>query len=185
LTSGDEIVFIASSGLHANGSSLARKIALELPDGYETCLPSGRTFGEALLDRSQMYVRLVTELMDTDVDIHYLSHITGHGLQKLMRARRPFTYRITALPAVPEVLDFMVAHANMAPAEAYATFNMGCGFAIYCAAGDGATVLRVAEGLGLGAMIAGVVEDGARRILLPNDVVFESEDMDLAPRRAA
>jgi phosphoribosylformylglycinamidine cyclo-ligase len=185
LTSGDEIVFVASKGLHANGSSLARKIALELSDGYGACLPSGRTFGEALLDRSQMYVPLVAELMRTDVDIHYLSHITGHGLQKLMRARRPFTYRITALPDVPEVLNFMVDHEEMTPTEAYATFNMGCGFAIYCAAGHGATVVRVAEQLSVKAMVAGVVEDGARRILLPNDVVFESGDMDLAPQRAA
>ena len=185
LAAGDEIVFIASSGLHANGSSLARKLALELPDGYETRLPSGRTFGEALLDRSHMYVPLVNELMRGDIDVHYLSHITGHGFQKLMRARHGFTYRVTALPDVPEVLEFMVAHAGMAPAEAYKTFNMGCGFTVYCAAGDGEAVVRAAQGLGLEAAVSGVVEDGPRRVLLPNGVVFESADMDLTPRRPA
>ena len=50
LGAGDEIVLVASSGLHANGASLARKVAAELPEGYRTPLPSGRSFGEALLD---------------------------------------------------------------------------------------------------------------------------------------
>ena len=39
---GDEIVLVASSGLHANGASLARLVAGRLPDGYATALPSGR-----------------------------------------------------------------------------------------------------------------------------------------------
>ena len=53
---GDEIVLVASSGLHANGASLARLVAGRLPDGYATALPSGTTLGEALLEPSVMYV---------------------------------------------------------------------------------------------------------------------------------
>ncbi len=53
LAAGDEIVIVASSGLHANGSSLARLVASRLPDGYATPLASGRRFGEALLDPSR------------------------------------------------------------------------------------------------------------------------------------
>jgi phosphoribosylformylglycinamidine cyclo-ligase len=185
LESGDEIVFVRSNGLHANGASLARKIALGLPDKYSTALPSGRSFGEALLDRSAMYVPLVAELMSSDIDVHYLSHITGHGFQKLMRARQPFTYRITTLPDIPEILDFMVREAHMSPTDAYSTFNMGCGFAVYCRAGDGQAVARVASAVGLEAVVAGVVEDGPRRVTLANGVVFESDAMDLTPRRAA
>ncbi len=86
LAAGDEIVFVSSSGLHANGSSLARMIAGRLSDGYMTRLPSGRSFGEALLDPTVMYARLVAALLEDGV-IHYLSHITGHGMLKLMRAR--------------------------------------------------------------------------------------------------
>ena len=59
LRPGDEIVFVDSSGLHANGASLARKVAAELPEGYRTPLPSGRSFGEALLDPSVIYAGLV------------------------------------------------------------------------------------------------------------------------------
>jgi len=183
LSPGDEIVLVASSGLHANGASLARAIADRLPERYRTALPSGRTFGEALLDRSVLYAGLVRALLASRVDVHYLSHITGHGLLKLMRPRRELTYRVTWLPPVPEVLEFLVEQAGMTPAAAYSTFNMGSGFAVYCAAGAGAEVVRLASGLGLSAGVAGAVEAGPRRVRLePVDVVFESDDMDLTPQ---
>ena len=185
LSEGDEIVLVASSGLHANGASLARHVAARLEDGYRTLLPSGRAFGEALLDRSVIYVGLVRALLASEVEVNYLSHITGHGLLKLMRPRRELTYRLSWLPEVPEVLRFLVDEADMSPSAAYSTFNMGCGFAVYCAAGAGEEVVRTAAGLGLRAGVAGTVEAGPRRVLLePVDVVFESGDMDLAPRGA-
>ena len=184
LVPGDEIVLVASSGLHANGSSLARAVADRLIDGYGTPLPSGRSLGEALLDRSVIYVGLVRALVSSPVPVHYLSHITGHGLLKLMRPRRELTYRVTRLPPVPEVLSFLVEQADMSPAAAYTTFNMGCGFAVYCASGCGEEVVRVASELGLSAGVAGAVEAGQRRVLLePVDVAFESGDMDLTPGR--
>jgi phosphoribosylformylglycinamidine cyclo-ligase len=62
---------------------------------------------------------------------------------------------------------------------------MGCGFAVYCARGSGEDVVRIASGLGLSANVAGGVEEGPRRVVLDGvDVVFESDDMDLTPRRA-
>ena len=184
LTAGDEIVLVTSSGLHANGASLARAIADRVPERYRTALPSGRTFGEALLDRSVLYAGLVRALLASGVDVHYLSHITGHGLLKLMRPRRELTYRVRWLPSVPEVLEFLVAQAEMAPAAAYSTFNMGCGFAVYCAAGAGSEVVGLASALGLSAGVAGAIEEGPRRVLLePVGVVFESGDMDLTPQR--
>jgi phosphoribosylformylglycinamidine cyclo-ligase len=186
LTAGDEIVLVPSSGLHANGSSLARHVAERLEDGYGTPLRSGRAFGEALLDRTVIYVGLVRELLASKVEVHYLSHITGHGLLKLMRPRRELTYNITKLPEVPEVLQFLVEQAEMPRSAAYSTFNMGCGFAVYCAGGSGEEVVRLAAELGLGAHVAGTVEHGPRRVVLSEiDVVFETDDMDLTPRRAA
>src|SRR5579859_1008903 len=159
LEPGDEIVFVASTGLHANGASLARKTAAELPDGYATPLPSGRALGEALLDRSALYVPLIRELLSSEVEIHYLSHLTGHGLLKLMRPRRELGYEITRLSPVPEVLEFLVEHNGMSPAQAYSTFNMGSGFAVYCAAGDGERVAELAGRCGHHAHLAGTVTD--------------------------
>lgn len=180
---GDEIVLIDSSGLHANGASLGRMVAADLPDGYLTPLPSGRPLGEALLDPSLIYVKLVEALLTAEIGVSYLSHITGHGLLKLMRPRRDLTYRIDSLPDVPEVLSFLVEHAAMEPAAAYSTFNMGCGFAVYCAAGAGEEVVARAAQLGLRARVGGAVEAGPRRVILTElDVVYESGDLDLAPQ---
>jgi phosphoribosylformylglycinamidine cyclo-ligase len=183
LSDGDEIVLVDSSGLHANGASLARRIATELPGGYDFELGSGTTFGQALLTPSLIYVPLVRALLDAKVAVHYLSHITGHGFLKLMRPRAPFTYRIDALPDVPEVLSLLVRRAGMSAAEAYRTFNMGAGFAVYCAAGQGERVASLAADCGLRAHVAGHVLAGARRVVLsPLDVTFESDALDLAPR---
>ena len=70
----------------------------------------------------------------------------------------------------------------MTPSAAYSTFNMGCGFAVYCAAGIGAEVVRVASAQGLDARVAGRVEQGPRQVVLePVGVTFSSADMDLHP----
>jgi phosphoribosylformylglycinamidine cyclo-ligase len=184
LVAGDEIVLVDSGGLHANGSSLARLIAGRLPGGYGTALPSGRTFGDALLDPSLIYTELVGALLAADVPVSYLSHVTGHGLLKLMRPSKALTYRITDLPEVPEVLRFLADQAGMDAESAYRTFNMGCGFAVYAAAGSGERVVELARGLGFGARVAGRVEDGPRQVIVePVGVVYASDELDLTPSR--
>lgn len=183
LAAGDEIVLVASSGLHANGASLARMIADRLPDGYATGLPSGRSFGKALLDPSILYAKLVGALAEADVPVAYYSHVTGHGLLKLMRPSKRLTYRITALPPVPEVLSFLADQADMDSHSAYSTLNMGSGYAVYTAAGTGDRVVEIAKGLGHDALLAGQVEDGPRRVIVePIDVVYEDDELDLAPQ---
>ncbi len=185
LAPGDEIVLVASSGLHANGSSLARHVAGQLPDGFATALPSGRGFGEALLDPSAIYVKLIAALLSERVPVSYLSHVTGHGLLKLMRPARELTYRIGALPPVPEVLRFLADKAGMADEEAYRTLNMGSGFAVYAGAGTGADVVRIASSLGYEAVLAGAVEAGPRQVVIePVGVTYASDEMDLTPRQA-
>jgi phosphoribosylformylglycinamidine cyclo-ligase len=184
LGAGDEIVLVPSSGIHANGASLARAVAKELPDGYATALPSGASFGAALLEPSIIYSGLVESIIDAGLPITYLSHITGHGFLKLMRPTQELTYRITELPPVPEVLGFLVDHVGMSAHAAYSTFNMGAGFAIYCAAGSGKDVVRIAEAMGLAAKVAGSVEQGARRVIIePVDVEYGGEELALAPDR--
>jgi phosphoribosylformylglycinamidine cyclo-ligase len=181
LRAGDEIVLVASSGLHANGASLARLLVERLPDGYLTALPSGRTLGEALLDPSLMYVPLVQALLESDLGISYLSHVTGHGLLKLMRPARALSYRVSRLPPVPEVLAFLVEQAGLDRHEAYSTFNMGSGYAIYCSEGTGPDVVEMARRLGFQAVVAGFVETGARQVILqPIGVRYVGDELDLS-----
>jgi phosphoribosylformylglycinamidine cyclo-ligase len=181
LEPGDEIVLVASSGLHANGASLARLLAGRLPDGYATELGDGTTLGKALLEPSVMYVGLVQALLQEQLPLSYISHITGHGLLKLMRPSRALTYRIERLPQVPRVLSFMVEQAGMDQHAAYSTFNMGCGYALYCAPGAGEAIVAIAERLGLSALVAGRVEAGPRQVMLePVGVRFAGEELELA-----
>jgi phosphoribosylformylglycinamidine cyclo-ligase len=186
LKAGDEIVLVASSGLHANGASLARMIADRLPEGYATPLPSGRAFGDALLDPSILYAKLVGALADADVPVSYFSHVTGHGLLKLMRPPKQLTYRISALPPVPEALAFLAEQSDMDAHAAYSTLNMGSGYAVYSAAGTGAQVVEIAQSLGHDAVLAGQVEDGPRQVIVePVDLVYKTDELDLAPQSEA
>ncbi len=181
LSAGDEIVIVASSGLHANGASLARLVADRLDGGYETVLPSGTTLGGALLEPSVMYVGLVAAMLEGGLPVTYMSHVTGHGLLKLMRPVKSLTYRIERLPAVPEVLSFLVTEAELDLHAAYSTFNMGSGFAVYCEAGAGERVVGIASDLGLRAMVAGRVEEGPRRVILePLGIHFAGDELDLS-----
>jgi phosphoribosylformylglycinamidine cyclo-ligase len=181
LAPGNEIVLVASSGLHANGASLARLVAERLPGGYATELSGGVTFGEALLEPSIVYVPLIADLLASDVELTYISHVTGHGLLKLMRPPKPLRYRIERLPEVPPVLSFLVREAGLDAQAAYTTFNMGTGLALYCAAGDGERIVRSAARLGLAALVGGRVEEGPREVILePAGVRFAGERLELS-----
>jgi phosphoribosylformylglycinamidine cyclo-ligase len=182
LSAGDEIVLVASGGLHANGASLARAVAERLPDGYGTALPSGASLGEALLAPSLMYVPLIAALIESGPRPTYISHVTGHGLLKLMRPPAPLTYRVRRLPAVPEVLEFLVGEAGLDAHAAYSTFNMGTGLALYCRAGAGEEIVRVAGEHGFGALLAGGVESGPRQVILePLGIRYAGEELELSP----
>ncbi len=181
LAPGDEIVLVASSGLHANGASLARLLADRLPDGYATRLPTGATLGEALLAPSVMYAPLVAAVLERGLALTYISHVTGHGLLKLMRPPKALTYRVERLPEVPEVLAFLVEHAGLDAHAAYSTFNMGSGYALYCRAGGGEELVRVAAELGFAAVLAGRVEQGPRQVVIePVGVRFEDAELELS-----
>jgi phosphoribosylformylglycinamidine cyclo-ligase len=101
-----------------------------------------------------------------------------------MRPSRAFTYEIDRLPDVPEVLDCIVERTGMTNFGAYSTFNMGCGFAIYCESGWGAKIVDRASELGFDAHVAGRVVAGARRVVLKQlGITYEGSQMDLSPRR--
>ena len=85
LHAGDAIVLLAASGIHANGVSLARKLAAGLPQGYATRLSDGRSFGEAVLEPTVLYPPVIKALWAANVLPHYCVNITGHGWRKLMR----------------------------------------------------------------------------------------------------
>ena len=177
---GDAIVLVASSGIHANGVSLARKLAHSLAQGYATPLSDGRRFGDAVLDPTVLYPPVLKALWAAKVLAHYCVNITGHGWRKLLRHPKAFTYRITKVPAVPPVLQFIQQHAKHDDREAYSTLNMGAGFALFMPADQAAQACQIAEDLGIGACIAGSVEDGPKQLLIePLNIRFGDDDLQL------
>ncbi len=196
---GDAIVIIESSGIHANGLTLARKIAERkdgffrrlahlfmperfpkqaLSDGYLTRLSDGRTYGEALLDPTHIYVGLVEDCFEAGVDIHSAVNVTGHGWRKFMRAVEPFTYIIDILPTQQPVFDFIQERGPVSDREAYSNLNMGAGYALYVAETDTAKVCTVASHLGLRAFVAGHIERGEKKVVIkPKGLVYEGETL--------
>ena len=180
LAAGDAIVLLASSGIHANGVSLARKLAERLPDGYQTDIGSGQAFGEAILAPTVLYAPVTEALAKAGVDVHYCVNVTGHGWRKLLRHPGEFTYRIDAVPPVPPVLAFMQREARLDAAEAYGTLNMGAGFAFFVRPDQAAQTVAIAQQCGIDAWIAGRVEAGAKQAIIePIGVTYGADDLRL------
>jgi phosphoribosylformylglycinamidine cyclo-ligase len=180
LAAGDAIVLLESSGIHANGVSLARKLIERLADGYATRLADGSRYGEALLAPTLLYSPVTEALAAAGIVPHYCVNVTGHGWRKLMRHPGQFTYRLRSVPPVPPVLQFIREQAAIDEREAYGTLNMGAGFALYVAAADLARTLQVAEQCGLRAWHAGTVESGARQVVIePLGVTFAADELQL------
>jgi phosphoribosylformylglycinamidine cyclo-ligase len=178
LQAGDRIILFESSGIHANGLTLARKIADSLPEGYLTKVNGEKTYGELLLTPTIIYAKLIEDLLKNNTDIHYMVNITGHGWRKLMRHRKELTYRITDLPPVPEVLKFIIEQGKLDDKEAYGNLNMGAGFAIFVPAKEVSQVLNMAKKLEIKSYNAGVVETGEKKVIIePKNIIFEKDTL--------
>jgi phosphoribosylformylglycinamidine cyclo-ligase len=179
---GDAIVFLASSGVQTNGLTLCRRLAAQLDRGYETPISHGdpRSFGEALLAPSVIYVAFVRECQRRGLKLNYVAHVTGHGWRKLMRLEEPFVYEITAPRPAPALFRFMMEAGPIEQREAYATFNLGVGFAAYVSPATAGATVAAARAAGYDAWIAGrVKKEGARKaVVVPSlDLVFEGETL--------
>ncbi len=180
LATGDAIVLLAASGIHANGVSLARKLAERLEHGYAARIGDGRPFGEALLDATVLYPPVMESVWAAGIRPHYAVNITGHGWRKIMRHPGGFTYRLTAVPPCPPVLEFLQRELPLEAAEAYGSLNMGAGFALFVARGDAEATVRAARDAGVAAWVSGAVEPGPRRVVVePLGITYESGELKL------
>jgi phosphoribosylformylglycinamidine cyclo-ligase len=181
LAPGDAIVLLGSSGIHANGLSLARQVADRLPHGYLTPVsdsPVPISFGDALLAPTILYAPVTEALFHAGIRVRYAVNITGHGWRKLMRHRAELTYRIRRLPGIPAVLSFLQREAGLDARSAYATFNMGAGFAVFVPPEDAERAVAVAHKSGVESWLAGSVEAGPRRLVIePLGVEYAGDEL--------
>ena len=124
---GDVLIGMPSSGLHSNGYTLARKAVADVPLDDERL---GRPLGDVLLEPTVIYVRALLELVGSDVAVHGLAHITGDGVNNLLRLSREVGYEIDEPLPVPPVFDLIAALGAVEEAEMHEVFNMGCGMVV-------------------------------------------------------
>ena len=127
ISPGDAVIGLPSSGLHSNGYTLARNVLADIALDDERL---GRPLGEILLDPTEIYVRPILELLASGVDVRGLAHITGDGLNNLLRLGEGVGYEIDhPLPAQP-IFELIAGVGGIDDAEMHEVFNMGCGFCV-------------------------------------------------------
>lgn len=178
LKPGDVMIGVQSSGIHANGLTLARRIASGLTDGYQTRLSDGRTFGEALLSPTVLYSPLIEGIQNDGIAINYVSNITGHGYRKVMRSPSELTYRIHDIPTAQPEFGVIQDGAKVDDSEMYGNYNMGLGYVMYVNEEVAMDALETTKGLGFKAMIIGQVEDGPKQVIIePKNIAFAGDTL--------
>ena len=149
---GDTILGIASSGLHSNGYSLARRVLIdESADLSQYTAPQDRFGGESLVDAmlkpTRIYVKPILGLLEAGLPVHGVAHITGGGITENLNRVLPENLDAEVEWGtwdVPPVVQAAVEAANLSDTEAYRTFNMGVGMCVVC---DPDAVDDIAESL--------------------------------------
>jgi phosphoribosylformylglycinamidine cyclo-ligase len=162
---GDAVIGLPSSGVHSNGLTLARR-ALPALDERPPEL-GGATVGDTLLEPTVIYVRAITELLRSGVDVRGLAHITSGGLLNLLRLEAPVGYDIDRpLPRLP-VFDLIAARTRASEAELLEVFNMGCGFCCVLPADQTDVAVELLDSHHGGTAVIGRVTDEAGVVRLP------------------
>ncbi len=130
----DQIIGIASSGLHSNGYSLARKILLDNMNLPLDATPAGLTvpLGEALITPTRIYVKSILNLL-RDFNIKGIAHITGGGLIENIPRVLPRNCKAVidcSSWEKPDIFELLRDGGNLDDFEMYRTFNNGIGMVL-------------------------------------------------------
>ena len=174
---GDAIIGLPYSGIHSNGYSLVRKVAIEgkTVEELERPLPElgGESLADAVMRPTTIYAGKLMNVLRKGAPIHAMAHITGGGITENLNRALPKTLDAVVDrggadgPAwdVPPVIDYCVKAAGLTPDEAYKTFNMGVGMSILCAQDDLDEVCEDLEAEGLHPFVMGEVTEGTGKVV--------------------
>ncbi len=162
---GDVIIGLASSGLHSNGYSLARRL-LE-PLGYDSKRTElgDSTIGETLLTPTQIYVKPVLSLLEV-IEVKAIANITGGGFYENIPRALPANVVAKIKRGsweIPPIFDLIQSEGNVEEREMFTTFNMGIGMVLVVTPDD------------VAATIAHLKEQGVKSFELGEIVVGEGE----------
>jgi phosphoribosylformylglycinamidine cyclo-ligase len=168
---GDLVVGIASSGIHSNGLTLARKVLFQEGKLHasDTVAELGKTVGEELLTPTRIYVKPVLQMMDEGLRIKALIHITSEGPMNLVRAKAEMGYVIDK-PLEPQPIYSLIDKlGKVGDAAMFEVFNMGTGFCVVVDPKDAGRVQEIATAHGDKSGIVGyAVSDPKRRVWIPS-----------------
>ena len=163
---GDVILGLASSGIHSNGYSLVRKVAIEGRsveelEAYNEEL--GESVAAAVMRPTTIYAGQLIRALHAGAPIHAMAHITGGGITENLNRALPadvdaLVYRGgEAGPAwsIPPIITYVSRLAGLTLTEAYKTFNMGVGMSIICAPEDVDAVTAALKAEGLAPFVMG------------------------------
>jgi phosphoribosylformylglycinamidine cyclo-ligase len=160
---GDALVGVASTGLHSNGYSLARKVLLErqaLSDRPAEL--AGRTLGDALLEPTRIYARDILALLD-EVPLKAAAHITGGGLPGNVPRNLPDRTGAVIRGGswdVPAIFGLIEREGGVGRDEMYRTFNMGLGLVLVLPSASVEAARAVLTRRGLASWVVGTVLAG-------------------------
>jgi phosphoribosylformylglycinamidine cyclo-ligase len=146
IAAGDVILALPSSGVHANGFSLVRRVFEKTGLQWSDTAPfaSRKTLGETLLTPTRIYVRQILETIRTTGAVKALAHITGGGLtENIPRVLPEHLAADIDLGsfALPPVFAWLKQEANLDDAEMLRTFNCGVGMIVVTSAKEAGRVL--------------------------------------------
>jgi phosphoribosylformylglycinamidine cyclo-ligase len=168
---GHRIIGLASSGLHSNGYSLARRIIFEelqlKPDSFVPELQ--KTVADELLEPTRIYVEPVLNLLRKH-RIGGMAHITGGGFYDNIDRILPRACRAVIREGtweVPPVFEFLRKAGNVSPIEMNRVFNNGIGFVLVVQPDEAEEMASFLRAMNLGASIIGEIvprEPGTRAV---------------------
>jgi len=155
---GDVVVGLASSGVHSNGLTLARKVLERSGVPLDEQFPSlSQGIGLELLTPTEIYVRKVLRIV-AECEVHGMVDVTGGGLRNFLRLRKGVGVVFDDLLPAPPVFGVLQELGDIAAEEMYQTFNMGMGFGIVLPEDDAKRAISL---YGAGAKVVGRIEKGA------------------------
>jgi phosphoribosylformylglycinamidine cyclo-ligase len=159
----DIIVGLSSSGIHSNGLSLARHIFSEEINKYFDEL--GKGIGEELLEPTHIYVPEIMEMMNSNLDIKALIHITGDGFLNLSRVKSDTGFVIEYLPEPQPIFPILQKLGNVSDEEMFRVYNMGIGFCVILPEEEVEATIEIAEKHKVDAFRLGhVVKDPEKKV---------------------